>query len=99
MKKFLNWVISLVGFILLIGLLLLSLNDVIGFMDTSGFQGFIDFVQRYGAVIVVGALVFVNIIGKGVIRIILTILFLGVAAFYIFSTAFPSEFINLFGIV
>lgn len=98
MKKVLNWFISILGFILLIALLLISLNNNIHFMDTTRYQGFINFLTNYGAVFVVGLLVFVNIIGKGVIRIILTVLFLAVAAFYIFSSIFPIEFIKLFGI-
>lgn len=98
MKKVLNWVLSLLGFILLIGLLVISINEKIGFVDTTAYQGFIDFIKQYGAILLVGGLVFVNIIGKGVARIILTIILFLVGAFYIFTTFFPAEFLQLFGI-
>lgn len=97
-KKVLNWVLSLLGFVLLIGLLIISINERIHFVDTSAYQGFIDFIKQYGAIILVGGLVFVNIIGKGIFRIILTIIIILVAAFYAFTTFFPAEFLQLFGI-
>lgn len=97
MKKVLNWFLSILGFALLIALMVISIGERVGFINPN-WQNFVDIIKNYGAIIVVGLLVFVNIIGKGLIRIALTILFLAVAAFYIFSTAFPSQFIQLFGI-
>lgn len=97
MKKVLNWFLSMVGFIFLIALMVISLGERIGFIQ-SDWQAFVDFIKNYGAVIIVGALVFVNIVGKGIIRIILTILFLAIATFYIFATAFPAQFAQLFGL-
>lgn len=98
MKKVLNWVLSLVGFVLLAGLLFISLNERIGFINLTSYQSLINFLKNYGAIIIVGALVFVNIIGKSVIRIIFTIIFIAIAAFYVFASVFPAEFIKLFGI-
>lgn len=98
MKKVLNWFLSILGFFLLIALMIISLGDVINFIDPN-WQPFVDFLKNYGAIVIVGLLVFVNIIGKGLIRIVLTVLFLAVGAFYIFATAFPIDFAQLFGIV
>jgi hypothetical protein len=98
MKKLLNAIITVAGLVLLVGLLIISLNDVINFVDTSSFQGLITYVKQYGAVTLIGALVFVNIIGKGIVRILLCVLILAIAAFYIFSSVFPTDFIRLFGI-
>ena len=101
MKKTLNWIISVAGFLLLIGLLLISLNNHLHFMDDIILKapGLISYLQKYGALTIVGAMVFVNVIGKSVIRIIFLIIFLLVLGFYIFSSAFPVEFIKLFGIM
>lgn len=98
MKKVLNYLISLMGFALLIGLLIISINDRTPFLPES-ILSFAEFLRTYGAVIIVGLLVFVNVIGKGVVRIIMTVILLSVAAFYIFATAFPTQFIKLFGIM
>ena len=100
MKRVLNWIISFAGFLLLIGLFLLSLNNHLHFMDDILLKmpKFIDYLVNYGALTLVGAFVFVNVVGKGIIRIILLILFLGLVAFYIFSSAFPADFVKLFGI-
>ncbi|MDD4111029.1 MAG: hypothetical protein PHS54_05745 [Clostridia bacterium] len=98
MKKALNWVLSMLGFFLLIGLLLISINENISFIDTAPYAGFINFIKQYGAILLVSALVFINIIGKGIVRIILTILLLLVAAFYVFTTFFPVDFLHLFGL-
>lgn len=97
MKKVLNWFLSILGFLLLIGLMIISINDRVAFLPAD-FNGFISFIRTYGALIIVGLLVFVNILGKGIIRILLTILFIAVGAFYIFATAFPAQFVQLFGI-
>ena len=98
MKKILNTIIIIAGFLLLITLALAAVNDVVHFMDASEFAGFIDFLRKYGALIIVGALVFVNLIAKSLIRIIFLILFLLAAALYIFATGFPIDFANLFGV-
>lgn len=98
MKKILNYFISLLGFALLVGLLMISINDSTPFLPESA-GVFIDFLRTYGAIVIVGLLVFVNIVGKGIVRIIMTVLLLAIAAFYIFATVFPVQFTNLFGIV
>lgn len=106
MKKILNTIIVIAGFLLLIVLALAAVNDAlaavndgIGFMDASKFVGVIDFLRKYGALIVVGALVFVNLIAKSVVRIIFLILFLLACALYVFATGFPLDFANLFGAI
>lgn len=99
MKKILNTIIIIAGFLLLIVLALAAVNDAIGFMDASKFVGVIDFLRKYGALIVVGALVFVNLIAKSVVRIIFLILFLLACALYVFATGFPLDFANLFGAI
>lgn len=99
MKKILNTIIIIAGFLLLIVLALAAVNDAIGFMDATKFVGVIDFLRKYGALIVVGALVFVNLIAKSVVRIIFLILFLLACALYVFATGFPLDFANLFGAI
>ena len=99
MKKILNTIIIIAGFLLLIVLALAAVNDAIGFMDASKFVGVIDFLRKYGALIVVGALVFVNLIAKSVVRIIFLIFFLLACALYVFATGFPLDFANLFGAI
>lgn len=99
MKKILNTIIIIAGFLLLIVLALAAVNDAVGFMDASKFVGVIDFLRKYGALIVVGALVFVNLIAKSVIRIIFLILFLLACALYVFATGFPLDFANMFGAI
>lgn len=99
-RRILNWFVSVAGFLLLIGLLLISLNNHLHFMDevVLNAPGLVEFITNYGAMTIVAAMVVVNVIGKSIIRIILLVLFLALAFFYIFSSVFPSEFINLFGI-
>lgn len=99
MKKILNTIIIIAGFLLLIVLALAAVNDAVGFMDASNFVGVIDFLRKYGALIVVGALVFVNLIAKSIIRIIFLILFLLACALYVFATGFPLDFANMFGMI
>ena len=98
MKKILNTIIIIAGFLLLLTLALAAVNDIVGFMDASEFAGFIDFLRKYGALIIVGALVFVNLIAKSLIRIIFLIFFLLAFALYIFATSFPIDFATLFGV-
>lgn len=97
MKKVLNWFLSILGFFLLIALMIISLGERIGFINPN-WLNFVNFIKDYGAITIVGLLVFVNVIGKSVVRIIMTIIFLAVAFFYIFASAFPSQFVQLFGI-
>jgi hypothetical protein len=97
MKKVLNWFLSVLGFFLLISLMVISLGERMNFINPN-WESFANFIKNYGAILIVGLLVFVNIIGKSVIRIILTIIFLAVGAFYIFATAFPAQFVQIFGI-
>ncbi len=99
-KKILNWIVSIAGFLLLIALLLISLNNNLHFMDefVAKAPGLFDYIQNYGALTIVSALVVVNLIGKSILRIVLLILFLVIAAFYIFSSVFPADFVKLFGI-
>lgn len=101
MKKTLNWIISVAGFLLLIGLLLISLNNHLHFMDDIILKApnLINYLVNYGALTIVGAMVFVNVVGKGIIRIIFLIIFLLVLGFYVFSSAFPGDFVKLFGIM
>lgn len=98
MKKILNWIVTVSGLLLLVALFILSLNNHLNFMDTSSFQGLVDYLQNYGALTIVGALVFVNLLGKSILKIVLMVLFLSLAAFYIFSSVFPADFVRLFGI-
>lgn len=100
LKRVLNWVVSIAGFLLLIALLLISLNSHLHFMDDTIKQvpGLVNYIQNYGALTIVGALVVVNLIGKSLIKIVILFLFLIAMAFYIFSSVFPQDFIKLFGI-
>ena len=100
LRKILNWFVSVAGFLLLIGLLLISLNNHLHFMDDviAKAPGLVDFIKNYGALTIVGAMVVVNLIGKSIIRIVLLVLFLAIAFFYVFSSVFPADFVKLFGI-
>lgn len=104
MKKILNTIIIIASFALLIVLALAAVNDSIiaagaaGFIDIEKFGGFISFLRNYGALIIVGALVFVNLLAKSFVRIIFLVLFLLAFALYIFATSFPDQFAHLFGI-
>lgn len=99
-KKILNWIVSIAGFLLLIALLLISLNNNLHFMDefVAKAPGLFNYVQNYGALTIVAALVVVNLIGKSVLKIVLLVLFLALVSFYIFTSVFPAEFVKLFGI-
>ncbi len=99
-KRVLNWIVAVAGFLLLIGLLLISLNNNLHFMDETIAKapGLVNYITNYGALTIVGALVVVNLIGKSIIKIVLLVLFLILLAFYIFSSVFPSQFVSLFGI-
>ena len=92
MKKILNAIIIVVSFLLLIMLALVAVNDIVHFIDVSKYQNIIDFLREYGALICVGALVFVNVLAKSVIRIVFTLLFLGAFVVYILATSFPGVF-------
>lgn len=100
MKKILNWIISIAGFLLLIALLLISINNNLHFIDETlaKIPGLVSYLENYGALTIVGALVFVNVVGKSLIRIVFLVIFLLVLAFYIFSSVFPAEFLKLFGV-
>ena len=100
LKKILNWVVSVAGFLLLIALLLISLNNSLHFMDefVAKIPGLVTYIQNYGALTIVAALVVVNLVGKSIIKIVMLVLFLILVAFYIFSSVFPAEFVKLFGI-
>lgn len=99
MKKVFNTIIIIASFLLLVILALAAVNDVVHFMDISTkLAKVIDFLRNYGPIIIVGALVFVNIIAKSVIRIIFVIIFLLALGLYIFASAFPIDFASLFGI-
>ncbi len=100
LRRILNWFVSVAGFLLLIGLLLISLNNHLHFMDNiiESAPGLVNFIVNYGAMTIVAAMVIVNVIGKSIIRIVLLIIFLALAFFYIFSSVFPAEFVKLFGI-
>lgn len=100
MRRILNWIISVAGFLLLIALLLISLNNNLHFMDETlaKIPGLVSYLQNYGALTIVGALVFVNVVGKSIVRIGFLILFLIVLAGYIFSSVFPEQFLSLFGV-
>ncbi len=98
MKKILNWIVTVAGLLLLIGLFIISLNNHLGFMDTTNFQGLVDYLQKYGALTIVAALVFINLIGRSIIKIVLMIVFLALSAFYIWSSVFPIQFAQIFGI-
>ena len=98
MKKVFNSIIIALSFLLLVVLALAAVNDVVHFMDMSKFANVIDFLRKYGPIIIVGALVFVNIIAKSVIRIIFVIIFLFALGLYIFASAFPIDFATLFGV-
>ncbi len=100
LKRILNWVVSVAGFLLLIALLLISLNNHLHFMDEAiaNAQGLVDYLVNYGALTIVGAMVVVNLIGKSIIKIVLLLIFLAMAFFYIFSSVFPADFVKLFGI-
>ena len=103
MKKFLNTIIVLLGFGLLIVLALNSVNNALiaagaaGFIDLAKYGDFIVFLQTYGALIVVAALVFVNLLARSLIRIVFVVLFLLAFALYVWTTAFPATFTGLFG--
>lgn len=92
MKKFFNSIIIVASFLLLVVLALAAVNDVVHFIDVSKFQNVIDFLREYGAIICVGALVFVNVLAKSVIRIIFTLLFLAAFVVYVLATSFPGVF-------
>ena len=100
LKKVLNWIVAVAGFLLLIGLFLISLNTHLHFMDSAIAKapGLVKYITNYGALTIVGALVVVNLIGKCIIKIIMLVLFLILLAFYIFSSVFPSQFVSIFGI-
>lgn len=104
MKKFLNTIIVLAGFALLVVLALDAVNAAIigagaaGFIDMAKYGEFLTFLKTYGALIVVAALVFVNMIARSLIRIIFVVLFLLAFGLYIWATAFPAAFTGLFGI-
>ena len=104
MKKLLNTVIVLLGFALLIVLALDAVNASLvaagsaGFIDLAKFGEYIDFLKTYGAIVIVSALVFVNILAKSLIRIIFVFLFLIALVLYIWATASPASFTGLFGI-
>ena len=104
MKKILNTIIVIASFALLIVLALAAVNDALiaagaaGFIDLEKFGDTINFFRNYGSLIIVGALVFVNLLAKSIIKIIFLVLFLLAFALYIFATSFPDQFAHLFGI-
>ena len=104
MKKLLNAIIVLLGFALLVVLALDAVNSAIinagtvGFLDLDKFGDIIKFLKTYGAITIVGALVFVNMIAKSLVRIVFVILFLLALVLYIWATANPGSFTSLFGI-
>jgi len=104
MKKILNTIIVIASFALLIVLALAAVNDALiaagaaGFIDLEKFGDTINFFRNYGPLIIVGALVFVNLLAKSIIKIIFLVLFLLAFALYIFATSFPDQFAHLFGI-
>lgn len=104
MKKILNTIIVIASFLLLIVLALAAVNDALisaggaGFIPLDKYQEVIDAVRAYGPLVIVGSLVFVNLLAKSFIKIIFLILFLLAFALYIFATSFPDQFAHLFGI-
>lgn len=104
MKKFLNTIIVLLSFALLVVLALDAVNAAIvsagvaGFIDMAKYGEILLFLKTYGTLIVVAALVFVNLLAKSLFRIIFVVLFLLVFGLYIWTTAFPAAFTALFGI-
>lgn len=95
MKKVLNTIIIIASFLLLVLLALVKINEIVTIVDLSAYQNIVDFLLEYGAIIIVGALVFVNVIAKSLIRIIFLILFLLAFVVYILATSFPQVFSSL----
>lgn len=92
MKKFLNSIIVILSFLLLVVLALVKVNETVPFVDLSNYENIISFLKQYGTLIIVSALVFVNVIAKSLIRIIFVLLFLAALVVYVLATSFPQIF-------
>ncbi len=98
MKKILNLALAVAGLVLLAFLVALEINTIHPFITLPAEHlTIINYVVRYGAMAVLGTWVFVYFMGKGPIRILLSILVILVLVLGVIVFGFPQLVTSLLG--
>ncbi|MGI5842082.1 MAG: hypothetical protein ACOX6H_02155 [Christensenellales bacterium] len=98
MKKLLNLILAIMGFVFLTFIVLLRINAIHPFIQIPlQYLDIIGYVVSYGATSILALWVLVYFSGKGVIRVLLTILIILLIALGVIAFGFPDLIIKVLG--